>query len=131
MIPIDATNPRVETRSISADRSLNNTNGTNGSLGPIQHNNHHGPAARLVVPTLDQSRRSSLSESSAISGFSSASAKTYVHEASTLVLETIENGVKRHFFVPLSIAQKPRWRKKGTKLHIYNDHTFVAKHLSG
>ncbi|XP_055317779.1 uncharacterized protein LOC129576560 isoform X11 [Sitodiplosis mosellana] len=70
-------------------------------------------------------------ESSAISGFSSASARTFVHEASTLVLETIENGVKRHFLVPLSIAQRPRWRRKGTKLHIYNDHTFLAKHLSG
>ncbi|XP_032597135.1 uncharacterized protein LOC6568942 isoform X6 [Drosophila grimshawi] len=77
------------------------------------------------------SRRSSISESSAISGFSSASNKTYVHEASTLVLETIENGVKRHFIVPLAIAQRPRWRRKGTKLHIYNDHTFIAKHLSG
>ncbi|XP_073814188.1 uncharacterized protein isoform X24 [Musca autumnalis] len=72
-----------------------------------------------------------LNESSAISGFSSASTKTYVHEASTLVLETIENGIKRHFIVPLNIAQRPRWRRKGTKLHIYNDHTFIAKHLSG
>ncbi|KAL7737149.1 hypothetical protein ACLKA6_005357 [Drosophila palustris] len=79
----------------------------------------------------DHSRRSSISESSAISGFSSASNKTYVHEASTLVLETVENGVKRHFVVPLAIAQRPRWRRKGTKLHIYNDHTFIAKHLSG
>ncbi|XP_043642097.1 uncharacterized protein LOC122612494 isoform X5 [Drosophila teissieri] len=79
----------------------------------------------------DHSRRSSISESSAISGFSSASNKTYVHEASTLVLETIENGIKRHFIVPLAIAQRPRWRRKGTKLHIYNDHTFIAKHLSG
>ncbi|XP_064535899.1 uncharacterized protein LOC135426619 isoform X14 [Drosophila montana] len=79
----------------------------------------------------DHSRRSSISESSAISGFSSASNKTYVHEASTLVLETVENGVKRHFIVPLAIAQRPRWRRKGTKLHIYNDHTFIAKHLSG
>lgn len=131
MIPIDANNPRVEARSISADRSMNSHVGS----GPMQnHLNHHaapGQQQRLLVPTLDQSRRSSLSESSAISGFSSASAKTYVHEASTLVLETIENGVKRHFLVPLAIAQKPRWRKKGTKLHIYNDHTFVAKHLSG
>ncbi|KAL9919913.1 uncharacterized protein ACN427_001659 isoform 9-T11 [Glossina fuscipes fuscipes] len=84
-----------------------------------------------LSPTLDHSRRSSLSESSAISGFSSASTKTYIHEASTLVLETIENGVKRHFIVPLNIAQRPRWRRKGTKLHIYNDHTFIAKHLSG
>lgn len=130
MIPIDATNPRLEARSISADRSLNN-----GANGSATLNNTSGysntPGKRLLVPTLDQSRRSSLSESSAISGFSSASAKTYVHEASTLVLETLENGVKRHFLVPLAIAQKPRWRKKGTKLHIYNDHTFVAKHLPG
>ncbi|XP_017146927.1 uncharacterized protein LOC108158777 isoform X6 [Drosophila miranda] len=79
----------------------------------------------------DHSRRSSISESSAISGFSSASNKTYVHEASTLVLETSENGVKSHFIVPLAIAQRPRWRRKGTKLHIYNAHTFIAKHLSG
>ncbi|XP_070067998.1 uncharacterized protein [Drosophila takahashii] len=76
-------------------------------------------------------RGRSKKQSSAISGFSSASNKTYVHEASTLVLETVENGIKRHFIVPLAIAQRPRWRRKGTKLHIYNDHTFIAKHLSG
>nr|XP_036230278.1 uncharacterized protein LOC106617566 isoform X34 [Bactrocera oleae] len=90
-----------------------------------------GRSLRAGSSRLDHSRQSSISESSAISGFSSASNKTYVHEASTLVLETIENGVKRHFIVPLAIAQRPRWRRKGTKLHIYNDHTFIAKHLSG
>ncbi|XP_020810042.1 uncharacterized protein LOC110185488 isoform X20 [Drosophila serrata] len=80
---------------------------------------------------VDADRGRSKKQSSAISGFSSASNKTYVHEASTLVLETVENGIKRHFIVPLAIAQRPRWRRKGTKLHIYNDHTFIAKHLSG
>ncbi|XP_030081210.1 uncharacterized protein LOC111597922 isoform X17 [Drosophila hydei] len=89
------------------------------------------PRMGIGTSITDHSRRSSISESSAISGFSSASNKTYVHEASTLVLETVENGVKRHFIVPLAIAQRPRWRRKGTKLHIYNDHTFIAKHLSG
>lgn len=59
------------------------------------HENVFLVGPRLIVPTLDQSRRSSLSESSAFSGISSASTKTYTHEASTLVLETIENGVKR------------------------------------
>lgn len=54
-----------------------------------------GPRMGIGSSTLDHSRRSSISESSAISGFSSASNKTYVHEASTLVLETVENGVKR------------------------------------
>lgn len=49
----------------------------------------------LTVPglrELDGSTRSSLSEASGVSG---ASTRTYVNEASTLVLETIENGVKK------------------------------------
>jgi hypothetical protein len=49
----------------------------------------------LTVPGLremDGSTRSSLSEASGVSG---ASTRTYVNEASTLVLETIENGVKK------------------------------------
>ncbi|XP_055853876.1 uncharacterized protein LOC129917777 isoform X10 [Episyrphus balteatus] len=117
MIPFDANNLNGDSRSLSVDR------------GVLSKSNSLGP--KINVTTLDHSRRSSISESSAISGFSSASNKTYVHEASTLVLETIENGVKRHFIVPLAIAQRPKWRRKGTKLHIYNDHTFVAKHLSG
>lgn len=83
---------------------------------------------RLNVPREETSRRSSLSEAS---GLSSASTRTYLNEASTLVLETIENGIKKHYLVPLSLAQKSKWRKKGTKLHIFNDHTFIAKHLSG
>lgn len=44
----------------------------------------------LSVP--EQSRRSSLSEASGISG---TSTRTYVNEASTLVLETLENGIKK------------------------------------
>lgn len=73
-------------------------------------------------------KRSSLSE---MSGFSTASARTFIHEASTLVLETIEAGIKKHYLVPLAVAQRSRWRRKGIKLHIYNEHTFIAKHLSG
>ncbi|XP_018561646.1 phospholipid transfer protein C2CD2L isoform X4 [Anoplophora glabripennis] len=102
-------------RSISADRGQ-----------------HSDDSYRLNVPgqrSIDEtSRRSSLSEAS---GLSSASTRTYINEASTLVLETIENGIKKHYLVPMSLAQKSKWRKKGTKLHIFNDHTFVAKHLQG
>lgn len=76
----------------------------------------------------ETSRRSSLSEAS---GLSSTSTRTYINEASTLVLETLENGIKKHYLVPLSLAQKSKWRKKGTKLHIFNDHTFIARHLTG
>ncbi|XP_067627058.1 uncharacterized protein [Eurosta solidaginis] len=119
---------RSKTRTHSADR---------GALTPSQNINGttptstlNGDSRSLSVDRAVISKSNSL-ESSAISGFSSASNKTYVHESSTLVLETVENGVKRHFIVPLAIAQRPRWRRKGTKLHIYNDHTFIAKHLSG
>ncbi|XP_041565988.1 uncharacterized protein LOC108137053 isoform X13 [Drosophila elegans] len=119
--------PRTATGTLNGDssRSLSVDRAT------LFKSNSLGPRMGIGHSITDHSRRSSISESSAISGFSSASNKTYVHEASTLVLETIENGVKRHFIVPLAIAQRPRWRRKGTKLHIYNDHTFIAKHLSG
>ncbi|XP_032570717.1 uncharacterized protein LOC6609898 isoform X4 [Drosophila sechellia] len=132
---------RSKTRTLSADQPNNNSH---KSLSATNSNTTtatgfprtatgtlNGPRMGIGHSITDHSRRSSISESSAISGFSSASNKTYVHEASTLVLETIENGIKRHFIVPLAIAQRPRWRRKGTKLHIYNDHTFIAKHLSG
>lgn len=38
--------------------------------------------------------------------------------------------ISRHYLIPLSLQQKSKWRKKGTKLHIYGEHTFVAKHMS-
>nr|XP_023021758.1 uncharacterized protein LOC111510118 isoform X5 [Leptinotarsa decemlineata] len=101
-------------RSISADRGRND-----------ESYRLNVPGQRSMEET---SRRSSLSEAS---GMSTASTRTYVNEASTLVLETLENGIKKHYLVPLSLAQKSKWRKKGTKLHIFNDHTFVAKHLQG
>ncbi|XP_017959862.1 uncharacterized protein LOC108653680 isoform X20 [Drosophila navojoa] len=135
---------RSKTRTLSADQPNNNnhnsqsannttttTTTTKAGLTRTATGTHNGDSSRsLSVDRATLSKSNSL-ESSAISGFSSASNKTYVHEASTLVLETVENGVKRHFIVPLAIAQRPRWRRKGTKLHIYNDHTFIAKHLSG
>ncbi|XP_016958389.1 uncharacterized protein LOC108030165 isoform X12 [Drosophila biarmipes] len=113
---------RSKTRTLSADQPNNNSH---KSLSATNSN------TTATATGLPRTATGTLNESSAISGFSSASNKTYVHEASTLVLETVENGVKRHFIVPLAIAQRPRWRRKGTKLHIYNDHTFIAKHLSG
>ncbi|XP_050680341.1 uncharacterized protein LOC126976161 isoform X2 [Leptidea sinapis] len=78
-----------------------------------------------------QSGDESRTSRSEVSGFSTASARTFIHEASTLVLETIEAGIKKHYLVPLTVAQRTRWRRKGVKLHIYNEHTFIAKHISG
>ncbi|XP_050357949.1 uncharacterized protein LOC126778448 isoform X2 [Nymphalis io] len=120
----DAEMENQRIRSISAERNshdkaltLPNRNVYSAGASPVQS----GDESRT-------SRRSSLSE---VSGFSSASARTFIHEASTLVLETIEAGIKKHYLVPLTVAQRSRWRRKGVKLHIYNEHTFIAKHLSG
>ncbi|XP_052742677.1 uncharacterized protein LOC112046088 isoform X2 [Bicyclus anynana] len=114
----DMENQRI--RSISAERNshdkaltLPNRNVYSAGASPAQSG--------------DESRTSR----SEVSGFSTASARTFIHEASTLVLETLEAGIKKHYLVPLTVAQRSRWRRKGVKLHIYNEHTFIAKHLSG
>lgn len=31
----------------------------------------------------------------------------------------------------MALAEKRKWKKKGVKLHIFSDHVFVAKHLTG
>ncbi|XP_063229821.1 uncharacterized protein LOC134534973 isoform X2 [Bacillus rossius redtenbacheri] len=119
--------PGVRDESLNRDASINRSISADRARDPSAHS-----AGYLSVPGLRgidaNSRGSSLSEASGVSG---ASTRTYVNEASTLVLETVENGVKKHYLVPLSMAQKSKWKKKGTKLHIFNDHTFIAKHLSG
>ena len=85
-----------------------------------------------------------------MSVISNASTRTYLDEASTLVLESTENGIKKYFFlidtlrgifsyslstrhylIPMALAEKRKWKKKGVKLHIFSDHVFVAKHLTG
>ncbi|VVC44170.1 C2 domain,Protein kinase C-like, phorbol ester/diacylglycerol-binding domain [Cinara cedri] len=85
------------------------------------------PSIDLLAPPRAGSARSSLSE---MSGASGTSTGTYLNEASTLVLETMENNVKKYYLVPFTQARRNKWRRAGTKLHIFNDHTFVAKHLS-
>lgn len=38
----------------------------------------------------------------------------------------------RHYLVPIEVAVRQKsWKRKGTKLHVYNDHTFIAKHIRG
>ncbi|CAH0757302.1 unnamed protein product [Diatraea saccharalis] len=107
-------------RSISAERN------THDKALSVPNRNVYSAGAS-PAQSGDESRTSR----SEMSGFSTASARTFIHEASTLVLETIEAGIKKHYLVPLTVAQRSRWRRKGVKLHIYNEHTFIAKHLSG
>lgn len=74
------------------------------------------------------SRKSSVSEKSGYSGYSS---KSYFGEDSALLLEINENGVNTYYAVSFGMYEKLKRRKNSTKLHVYNDHIFVAKHISG
>ncbi|XP_076328594.1 uncharacterized protein LOC143234825 [Tachypleus tridentatus] len=118
---------RESSRSLSVDRNKSIPGSRESSSNRSSAGN-----AFLDVPGLardgNSSARSSISEDSDISA---SSTRTYIHENSTLVVETNENGVLKHYIIPGSLANRSKWGKRGTKLHIYNDHIFVAKHLSG
>ncbi|KAM3968740.1 uncharacterized protein ACR2FA_000349 isoform 2-T2 [Aphomia sociella] len=119
-LPDSETENQSHIRSVSAER-----NSHDKALSVPNRNVYSAGAS--PAQSGDESRTSR----SEVSGFSTASARTFIHEASTLVLETIEAGIKKHYLVPLTVAQRSRWRRKGVKLHIYNEHTFIARHLSG
>ncbi|CAG2182745.1 unnamed protein product, partial [Oppiella nova] len=76
----------------------------------------------------ERHKTNSYSNISDISGYST---RTFIHEKSTLIVEANESGSLKHYVIPMSLANKNKWRRKGVKLHSYNDHLFVAKHLSG
>jgi len=99
--------------------------------------------------TSARSYRDDSSDRSEVSGASFASNRTYLVEESSLVLETTRvpcsmteqgtlettdagsAGESRFFLIPNDVARKGRFRKKGTKLHVYLDHIFVAQHVKG
>ena len=91
---------------------------------------------------------SDTSSISGLSGISNASNKTFVCEESSLVLEVLENDRHHYYLVPLQVenqqvfihflkilfavlqtAKRGKFKKKGNKLHIFMDHTFVAQHI--
>uniref|UniRef100_A0A0R3RGZ6 C2 domain-containing protein n=1 Tax=Elaeophora elaphi TaxID=1147741 RepID=A0A0R3RGZ6_9BILA len=52
-----------------------------------------------------------------------------LYQHSTLLLEINENGQKRYYLVPHVILDEPgitKLLRQGKKLHVHNDHTFVA-----
>ncbi|KAM7281734.1 C2 domain-containing protein 2 isoform X4, partial [Ixodes scapularis] len=113
--------PDAESASRSSSRSVSTDRAKSVPLGRNSH---------LDVPGArnNGSTRSSISEGS---GISAASSRTFVSDKSLLVVEAKEDGVLRHYLIPPSLAHRSKWRRKGVKLHIYNDHVFVAKHLPG
>ena len=87
--------------------SNNTTNGYNSPASPnsldsnkdnsLKNNSLKSPGSTFSskIGISGSSRRSSISEMSNLSRMSNISTKTFLHEASSLVLEVIENGVKR------------------------------------
>lgn len=93
-------------RSKTRDENINGTNGynhsnlsngldspTNDTVPALKNSTLKSTSSKFGIP--GSSRRSSISEMSGLSRLSSISNKTFLHEASSLVLEVIENGVKR------------------------------------
>nr|XP_037278538.1 uncharacterized protein LOC119171797 isoform X4 [Rhipicephalus microplus] len=113
--------PDADAHSHSSSRSVSTDRAKSVPLGRNTH---------LDVPGVrnNGSTRSSISEGS---GISAASSRTYVSDKSLLVVEAKENGVIRHYLIPPHLAHRSKWRRKGVKLHIFNDHVFVAKHIPG
>ena len=50
-----------------------------------------------------------------------------------LILETVEeHGFRVHYLIPNQLGKKlARLRRKGVKLHVSNEHLFLAKHIKG
>ena len=46
-----------------------------------------------------------------------------------LILETIEDNETMYYLIPKHLAKKGKLKKRGTKLHICQDHMFLAKHI--
>lgn len=71
-----------------------------------------------------------------------SSAFTFAQPKSQLVIEcqepkmSVDGGAKertllRHYAIPDDPASERRWRRRGLKLHLFNEHQFVACHLAG
>lgn len=65
---------------------------------------------------------------SEVASYISASSNTSSSQSSLLVFEFQDSGITRHIAVDTTLDKIPRFRN-ATKLHISNDHVFVASHL--
>ncbi|KAF8355443.1 hypothetical protein PRIPAC_97066, partial [Pristionchus pacificus] len=72
-------------------------------------------------------------ETTSVGGRSGESTMS-LYQHSTLLLEIVDGSEKKYFLIPPNILNEPeavRLLKKGKKLHIYNEHTFVAVKIKG
>ncbi|CAB4061117.1 unnamed protein product [Lepeophtheirus salmonis] len=98
-------------------------------------------SARAKQDALEQSRSISVDRAYSLSNVNVLDGKsnlgkiqaistgTFISEESSLVMEVDENNIKKYYLIPAEIAAKEKISMKGTKLHIFMDHIFVAKHI--
>eukprot|EP00090_Calanus_glacialis_P010043 TRINITY_DN18425_c0_g1_i1.p1 TRINITY_DN18425_c0_g1~~TRINITY_DN18425_c0_g1_i1.p1 ORF type:complete len:540 (+),score=148.32 TRINITY_DN18425_c0_g1_i1:22-1620(+) len=115
-------------RKISGTRSLSSADTQEGPSNMRSVSEYRQNLTR-TASSLSGRFQDDSSSMSGMSGISNASAKTFVSEESSLVLETLENGRHHHYLIPIQVAKRGRFKKKGTKLHVYMDHIFVAQHM--
>eukprot|EP00096_Caligus_rogercresseyi_P007642 TRINITY_DN255_c0_g1_i13.p1 TRINITY_DN255_c0_g1~~TRINITY_DN255_c0_g1_i13.p1 ORF type:complete len:896 (-),score=125.37 TRINITY_DN255_c0_g1_i13:572-3259(-) len=87
-------------------------------------------ASYLLLP--GEGEGSSMSDISGVSGTSYAVGGNAVKKGgkSLLVFETQELGYTRHYLIPQYKRGRTRLGKKqGSKLHVFNNHLFIAKHI--
>ena len=46
-----------------------------------------------------------------------------------ILIEIVDFFYFRHYLIPYHTAKKGKFGKRGTKLHIFMDHVFVAQHI--
>ena len=49
----------------------------------------------------------------------------------TLVLETLEYGITRHYLMPRGVTRRRQLKRKGEKLRIFSGHVFESKKVNG
>ncbi|CAH1263977.1 C2CD2 [Branchiostoma lanceolatum] len=63
--------------------------------------------------------------------YSGISTSGNLEDMSITVLETKKKGQIRHYLIPPELARRRTLRRRGKKLHVHNDHSFIAKHFKG
>lgn len=114
-------------------RSLKNKTATKNPES--RHSFHHGPRPKILINTTSVGNlttesvpplRGSVSQTSLNSGVGSVQ-----YKYSALIIENEEDGLKKYYHIPPSLAKKGTYIQKGQKLHVYNDHIFAATHFTG
>ncbi|XP_066933232.1 uncharacterized protein [Clytia hemisphaerica] len=102
----------------------------------LRHSFHHGERPTLEyaqsLGSLSNQSETPMPLRGTVSQSALNSAIGYIpNTSSALVIEVTEKTGCKYYRIPPSMAKKENYSIKGQKLHVYNDHIFVAKHFTG